>query len=147
MTEEEGISIPDDATLAHCKQLLHNHFAAVAPRQTQHTDQMTGLQGRTFAHTFVTAAGEWTDTQYRWARGLAPRTSDECSQVLMEALPPEVRWGGSEQRWCFYNVHLPYPNLSWIGTMQVAGGELDQAVRGAVDEALDRLLLGTPVEC
>ena len=54
---------------------------------------------------------------------------------------------GSEQRWCFYNVHLPYPDLSWIATIQMAGGELDQAVRGAVDEALDSLLLRAPVKC
>jgi hypothetical protein len=150
VSAEEGIPVAAIATLAHCKQLLHERFAARLPRQP--TRQAEELQGRTFVHTFVRAAGEWTDAQFRWARGLAPSTFDECSRLPVDALPPEVRWrSGSwqrgdshaHQRWCFYNVRLPHPELSWIGTIQVAGEELDEAVRSAVDNSLDSLLLGT----
>jgi hypothetical protein len=151
---EEGVAVAADAPLAHCKQLLQNHFATIATQQAQSVLPMIELAGRTFVHTFVTAAGEWSDTQYRWARGLAPNTFDECSRLPMDSLPPEVRWENSighegmgshgRQRWCFYNVRLPHPELSWIGTFQVAGQDLDQAIRTAVDKSLESLLLGTP---
>ena len=153
MAAEEGVAVAADATLARCKQLLHDHFAATKPRDTWCMRQAEELRGRMFGHTFVTAAGEWTDTQYRWARGLAPSTFDECSRLPIKALPPDVRWeGGSKlhgdchpcQRWCFYNVQLPHPELTWIGTIQVDGEELDRAVRAAVDEAVESLLLGKP---
>eukprot|EP01043_Picozoa_sp_COSAG02_P031360 COSAG02_NODE_2043_length_10026_cov_10.550217_5_plen_160_part_00 len=153
MAVEEGVTVAADATLAHCKQLLQEHFATIAAQQTQFDLQTIELAGRTFVHTFVTAAGEWSDTQYRWARGLAPNTFDECSRLPMDSLPPEVRWtcssgpGGMSsdgcQRWCFYNVRLPHPELSWIGTTQVAAHELDQAIRAALDKSLESLLLGT----
>jgi hypothetical protein len=149
---EEGIAAAADATLAHCKQLLHDHFAILPTQQTQSILSTVELAGHTFVHTFVTAAGEWSDPQYRWARGLAPNTCDECSRLPTDALPADVRWQNSIgqegtashscQRWCFYNVRLPHPELSWIGTIQVAGEELDQAVRAAVDKPLDSLLLG-----
>lgn len=155
MAEEEGIAVAADATLAHCKKLLHDHFAAVAPQQARFAHEADELRGRTFAHTFMNTDGEWTDAQYRWARGLAPTTRDECSRLPLESLPPEVKWGtrhdddDAGKRWCFYNVRLPYPELSWIGSIQMAGEELDQAVRLAVGDELGCLLGGAPLssEC
>lgn len=119
-----------------------------------------GLQGTVTArkvdrgarvHTYLTADGEWTDTQYRWARGLAPSSDDECSQLAVHALPPDCPWTTNDnqcgdnqarQRWCFYNVRVPRPELPWIEAVQVAGEELDRAVRSAVGNALDSLMRG-----
>ncbi len=134
---------------------------AASPRgagndRTEHTiDGMQGTAGagqtggRAFVHTYLTADGEWTDTQYRWARGLAPSSDDECSQLAVDALPPDCPWITTEnqsgdnralQRWCFYNVRVPRPELPWIEMVQVAGEELDHAVRSAVGDELNSLM-------
>ena len=112
-----------------------------------------GVVSKESVHTFLTADGEWTDMQYRWARGLAPSSEDECSRLLLDALPPEVRWDSCEerrgdkharQRWCFYNVRVPHPEQSWIETIRLAGEELDEAVRASVGNALDSMIAARP---
>ena len=85
----------------------------------------------------------------------------------MASHPPDVKWDrptsnhpspqerergqgqegsrSSTQRWCFYNVTLPYPELSWIETTQVAADALDEVVGAVYDGLLVRtgVSLGT----
>jgi hypothetical protein len=142
---EEGVKVPPAATLDQCKQLLHAHFAATAATRVScqslqaHTRGDTPAEGL-FAQTFVKSCGEWADAQHRWARGLAPSVHGEASRVSIAALPPEVRSAGTDrrgrarQRWSFYNVRLPHPELSWIATTQVAAEELDEVVRAVFED-------------
>ena len=71
-----------------------------------------------FTQTFLSTEGEWTDPQYRWARGVAPSPFDEHSSLPVATQPPEQGWDGTPPplrgggKWCFYNVVLPHAELS-----------------------------------
>ena len=69
-------------------------------------DEGAGRGRRFFAHTFLTAEGEWTDARFRWGRGLA-KLGSESGRLRLESLPAEVAWdgrlpdAGGGGRWCF----------------------------------------------
>jgi hypothetical protein len=118
-------------------------LAAAGRSQHKFTADTKRAEG-SFAQTFLSTGGKWTDPQYRWARGVAPSAFDERSTLPVTAHPAEQAWDGVPPpvdgggKWCFYNVLLPHAELSWIETTQVAEAALDEVVGTVFEAALVR---------